>query len=50
MWQLERVIIVHHNIHDLIDSHKSGGTVRVSVGYFNTEEDIDLLLDGIRSL
>ena len=37
-------------IHDLIDSHKSGGTVRVSVGYFNTEEDIDLLLDGIRSL
>ena len=37
-------------IHDLIDSHQYGGTVRVSVGYFNTEEDIDLLLDGIRSL
>ena len=37
-------------IHDLIDSHEYGGTVRVSVGYFNTEEDIDLLLDGIRSL
>lgn len=37
-------------IHDLIDSHRYGGTVRVSVGYFNTEEDIDLLLDGIRSL
>ena len=37
-------------IHDLIDSHPYGGTVRVSVGYFNTKEDIDLLLDGIRSL
>lgn len=37
-------------IHDLIDSRRYGGTVRVSVGYFNTEEDIDLLLDGIRSL
>lgn len=37
-------------IHDLIDSHQYGGTVRVSVGYFNSEEDIDLLLDGIRSL
>lgn len=37
-------------IHDLIDSRPYGGTVRVSVGYFNTEEDIDRLLDGIRSL
>ena len=37
-------------IHELIDSHPYGGTVRVSVGYFNTKEDIDLLLDGIRSL
>ena len=37
-------------IHDLIDSHEYSGTVRVSVGYFNTEEDIDRLLDGIRSL
>lgn len=37
-------------IHDLIDSREYGGTVRVSVGYFNTEEDINLLLDGIRSL
>lgn len=37
-------------IHDLIDSHPYGGTVRVSVGYFNTTDDIDLLLDGIRSL
>ena len=37
-------------IHDLIDSHPYGGTVRVSLGYFNTKEDIDLLLDGIRSL
>ena len=37
-------------IHDLIDSYPYGGTVRVSVGYFNTKEDIDLLLDGIRSL
>ena len=37
-------------IHDLIESHPYGGTVRVSLGYFNTKEDIDLLLDGIRSL
>lgn len=37
-------------IHDLIDSRRYGGTVRVSVGYFNTEEDIESLLDGIRSL
>ena len=37
-------------IHDLIDSHPYEGTVRVSVGYFNTKEEIDLLLDGIRSL
>lgn len=37
-------------IHDLIDSRQYGGTIRVSVGYFNTEEDIELLLDGIRSL
>ena len=37
-------------IHDLIGSHPYEGTVRVSVGYFNTKEEIDLLLDGIRSL
>lgn len=37
-------------IHDLIGSRQYDGTVRVSVGYFNTEEDIDLLLEGIRSL
>lgn len=37
-------------IHDLIDSRRYGGTVRVSVGYFNTEKDIESLLDGIRSL
>lgn len=37
-------------IHELIDSRQYGGTIRVSVGYFNTEEDIELLLDGIRSL
>lgn len=37
-------------IHDLIGSRQYGGTVRVSVGYFNTKEDIDVLLDGIGSL
>ena len=37
-------------VHDLIGSHQYEGTVRVSIGYFNTKEDIDLLLDGIRSL
>ena len=37
-------------VHDLIGSHEYGGTVRVSVGYFNTQKDIDLLLDAVRSL
>lgn len=37
-------------VHDLIKSHPYEGTVRVSIGYFNTKEDIDLLLDGLRSL
>lgn len=37
-------------VHDLIGSHQYEGTVRISVGYFNTKEDIDLLLCGIRSL
>ncbi len=37
-------------IHDLIGSKEFGGTVRVSVGYFNTKKDIDLLLEGIKSL
>lgn len=37
-------------VHDLIGSKKYEGTVRVSVSYFNTKEDIKALLDGIRSL
>lgn len=37
-------------IHDLIDSKGYGGTIRVSVGYFNTLEEIDKLILAIRSL
>lgn len=37
-------------IHDLIDTKSKHGTVRVSLGYFNTESDIDFLLESLRSL
>lgn len=37
-------------IHDLIDTKSKQGTVRVSLGYFNTEHDIDFLLESLRSL
>lgn len=36
--------------HEFINSTTSGGTVRVSVGYFNTEEDIQQLQSVIESL
>ena len=37
-------------VHKIIDDTAHGGTVRVSVGYFNTEDDIDKLIEAIRSL
>lgn len=37
-------------VHSLIDSKGYGGTIRVSVGYFNTLEEIDKLISAIRSL
>lgn len=37
-------------IHELIDTKGTPGTVRVSLGYFNTENDIDCLLESLRSL
>lgn len=37
-------------IHELIDTKNKHGTVRVSLGYFNTENDIDFLLESLRSL
>lgn len=43
----------HHcapTVHKVIDDVKYGGTVRVSVGYFNKEEEIDELIEAIRSL
>lgn len=37
-------------VHDLLDSKKYGGTVRVSVGCFNTDADILAIINAIRSL
>lgn len=43
----------HHcapKVNEVIDDLRYGGTVRVSVGYFNKEEEIDRLIEAIRSL
>ena len=43
----------HHcapTVNNIIDDIEYGGTVRISVGYFNTDEDIDRLIEAIRSL
>lgn len=37
-------------IHKLIGTEQTGGTVRISLGYFNTKDDIDCLLDALREL
>lgn len=37
-------------IHDFIGSKGRGGTVRVSLGAFVSQKDIDLLIEGLRSL
>lgn len=37
-------------IHTLLNTTTSQGTVRVSVGYFNTESDIDILISAVRDI
>lgn len=37
-------------VHKIINDTAYAGTVRISVGYFNTEDDIDKLIKAIRSL
>lgn len=37
-------------VHDLIGTKDMHGTVRVSLGFFNTEDDIDHLIEALRSL
>lgn len=37
-------------VHDFLDSKKYYGTVRISMNYFNTEEEIDQLVNAINSL
>lgn len=37
-------------VHDFIKSKQYNGTVRISLGYFNTIEQIDLLLEALNSL
>lgn len=37
-------------IHDLINSKKYNGTIRVSLNYFNTKKDIDCLVEALKTL
>lgn len=37
-------------VHKLIGTEDNGGTVRISIGYFNTKNDIDSLIDALREL
>ena len=37
-------------VHDFIDSKSYNGTVRISIGYFNTKNDIDVLIEALRTL
>lgn len=37
-------------VHDFIDTKKFGGTVRVSIGFFNTYGDIDCLIDALKEI
>lgn len=37
-------------IHDFIESLVYNGTVRISLGFFNTKEDIDILIEALKSL
>lgn len=37
-------------VHKLIGTEDNGGTVRISIGYFNTKDDIDSLINALREL
>lgn len=37
-------------VHKLIGTEENGGTVRISIGYFNTKDDIDALINALREL
>lgn len=37
-------------VHKLIGTEDDGGTVRISIGYFNTKDDIDALICALREL
>ena len=37
-------------VHKLIGTEDNGGTVRISIGYFNTKDDIDSLIKALREL
>ena len=37
-------------IHDFLNSLKYGGTIRISLGAFNTKSDIDILVDALNTL
>lgn len=37
-------------VHGLIGTENNGGTVRISIGYFNTKDDIDSLISALREL
>ena len=37
-------------VHDFIGSNSFNGTVRISLGAFNTKDDIDKLIKGLKSL
>ena len=37
-------------VHRLIGTERNGGTVRISMGYFNTKDDIDSLVSALREL
>ena len=37
-------------IHEFINSVESGGTVRIGLSYFNTQNDIDTLINALKSL
>ena len=37
-------------VHKLIGTEDNGGTVRISIGFFNTKDDIDSLINALREL
>ena len=37
-------------IHNLINTNETNGTVRVSLGYFNTEDDVIALVNAVREI